>query len=148
MVDRISDLSYELLLYILSFPPAKLTFTMAILLKRWTPLCYSPSKIFCFKYCPIRNHQKFYKFKSVYVGKDTSCVHLLALKTLSLISVSFENRNDYINFLHAYPILEDLYAEPIYFIKLNEKTASKEGLKPLTLVSTLSQCRDNGWSSV
>ncbi|RHN50829.1 putative leucine-rich repeat 2 [Medicago truncatula] len=121
---------------------------MAILSKRWTPLCYSPFKKFCFKYCPIRNHQKIYKFKSVYVGKDTSCVHLLSLKTLSLISVSFENRNDYINFLHACPILEDLHAESIYFIKLNEKTASKEGLKPLTLVSTLSQCRDNGWSSV
>jgi len=47
------------------------------------------------------------KLESVYVGKDTSCVHLPSLKTLSLTSVSFENHNDYTNFLYACPILED-----------------------------------------
>jgi len=73
------------------------------------------------------------KLESVYVAKDTSCVHLPSLKTLSLTSVSFENQNDYINFLYACPILEDWHAEPIYFMERDEKNASKEGLKFLTL---------------
>jgi hypothetical protein len=51
------------------------------------------------------------KLESLYVGKDTSSVHLPSLKTLNLTSVSFQNRDDYINFLYACPILEDLHAE-------------------------------------
>jgi len=146
---------------------------MAFLSKRWTPLCYSPSKIFCFER-PFRNHQKIYKFnvtkwleatkqchmeelhltlpshtltpdlfvsktlvvikiERVYVGKDTSCVHLPSLKTLSLTVVSFENQNDYINFLYACPILEDWHAEPIYFMERDYINASEEGLTFLTL---------------
>ena len=73
------------------------------------------------------------KLQSLYVGKDTSSVHLPSLKTLNLTSVSFENRDDYINFLYACPILEDLHAELIYFMRHDENNAAEEGHKPLTL---------------
>ena len=73
------------------------------------------------------------KLQSLYVGKDTSSVHLPSLKTLNLTSVSFENRDDYINFLYACPILEDLHAELINFMRHDENNAAEEGHKPLTL---------------
>jgi hypothetical protein len=72
------------------------------------------------------------KLESLHVGKDTSCVHLPSLKTLNLTSVSFENWNEYVNFLYAYPILEDLHVEPIHFMRFDENYASEEGLKSLT----------------
>ncbi|XP_058758424.1 F-box/FBD/LRR-repeat protein At5g56420-like [Vicia villosa] len=40
-VDRISDLSNEILCHILSFLPIKQAFTTTLLSKRWAPLCYS-----------------------------------------------------------------------------------------------------------
>jgi len=157
-----SDLPDELLRYILSFLPTKLAFSMAILSKRWTPLCYSLSKKISFK---CKKNSKFnvtkwleaaiqlhieeidltfpshtlkpvifvsknlvvLRLERLYIGKDTSCVHLPSLKTLNLTSVSFENQNDYINFLYACPILEDLHAEPIYFMRHDENNVSKEG---------------------
>ncbi|RHN45801.1 putative F-box domain, leucine-rich repeat domain, L domain-containing protein [Medicago truncatula] len=73
------------------------------------------------------------KLESLYVGKGTSCVHLPSLKTLNLTSVYFQNWNNYVNFLYACPILEDLYAEPIHFIRFDENNASEEGIKSLTL---------------
>jgi len=199
-----SDLPDELLIYILSFLPTKQAFTMAILSKRWTTLCYSllvidlsyktitrcfrrfvnnlmlspvstnqPLKKFCLT-CDRRYHKKnsifnvtnwleaakkrhieeihltlpFHTLKSVIfvsktlvvlkledlvVGKNTSCVNLPSLKTLNLTSVSFQNWNDYGNFLYACPILEDLHAEPIYFMGHDQNNASEEGLKSLTL---------------
>jgi len=73
------------------------------------------------------------KLETVYVGKDTSCVHIPSLKNRIFWSVLFENQNNYINFLYACPVLEDWHAEPIYFMKRDEKNASEEGLKSLTL---------------
>jgi hypothetical protein len=205
LVDRISNLPDELLLYILSFLPTKLAFTMAILSKRWTPLCYSlpvmdlsyktttkrfrrfvnnlllsplstnqPIKKICLT-CDRIYHNKnsrfnvtnwleaakkrhieeihltlpYHTLKSVifvsttlvvlkledlFVGKNTSCVNLPSLKTLNLTSVSFQSWNDYVNFLYACPILEDMHAEPIYyFMRHDQNNASEEGLKSLTL---------------
>jgi hypothetical protein len=47
MVDRISDLSDEILCHILSFLPTKQAFTTTLLSKRWNPLCYSLTTL-CF----------------------------------------------------------------------------------------------------
>jgi hypothetical protein len=164
LVDRISDLPYELLLYILSLFPKKRASAMAILSKRWTPLRYSLFKtirIKCDQYEYPPKERKFIvskwlkaaiqrhieeihiilpshtlkprlfvsqslvdlKLKSVDVEKDTSCVHLPSLKTLNLKSVTFENRNYYINFLYACPILEDLHADLIFFMRRDKNNA-------------------------
>jgi len=48
-VDRISDLTDDLLRHILSFLPIKLAFITTVLSKRWAPLCYS-LKVLCFNY--------------------------------------------------------------------------------------------------
>jgi len=70
------------------------------------------------------------KLERLNVGKDTSCVDLPSLKTLTLEYVSFENWNDYINFLNACPILEDLHAE---YINIFSDIVQEEGFKSLTL---------------
>ncbi|XP_039682825.1 putative F-box/LRR-repeat protein At5g41840 [Medicago truncatula] len=70
------------------------------------------------------------KLEFIQLAIDTSCVDLPSLKTLHLKSVHFTNRNDYINFLSACPILEDLHAKSIYI--QNANIAQEEGFKSLT----------------
>ena len=69
------------------------------------------------------------KLEFLQLGIDTSCVDLPSLKTLHLKSVYFPNRNDYINFLSACPILEDLLSKSIYINNAN--IAQEEGFKSL-----------------
>lgn len=63
------------------------------------------------------------------VGNHTSCVNLPSLKTLHMIYVQFNNRNDYINFLSSCPNLEDLIAGCISYKKLDENNAPVDELK-------------------
>jgi hypothetical protein len=70
------------------------------------------------------------KLERLNVGKNTSCVDLPSLKTLTLEYVYFENWNDYINFLYACPILEDLHA---LYINTFSYNVPEEGFKSLTL---------------
>ena len=70
------------------------------------------------------------KLERLDIGEDTSCVDLPSLKTLTLEYVFFENWNDYINFLYACPILEDLHAQ---FIGIFRENVPKEGFESLTL---------------
>ncbi|XP_024641770.1 putative FBD-associated F-box protein At5g53635 [Medicago truncatula] len=70
------------------------------------------------------------KLERLNVGADTSCVDLPSLKTLTLEYVYFENWNDYINFLYACPILEDLHAQYINTFSYN---VPEEGFKSLAL---------------
>jgi len=77
------------------------------------------------------------------ISSDTSCVDLPSLKVLHLEQVGFKNRNDYINFLSACPILEDFHAEPIYIHSkknLDENNAPDEGFKSLTLSKLVRVC--------
>jgi hypothetical protein len=53
------------------------------------------------------------KLEWLKIASGTSCVYLPSLKTLHLKFVEFKNRNDYINFLSACPILLDLHATDI-----------------------------------
>jgi hypothetical protein len=72
----------------------------------------------------------------LYIASDTSCVDLPLLKTLDLRNVYFKNRNDYINFLSACPILQDLHVERIYIqskMHRDENNAQDEGSRSLTL---------------
>jgi hypothetical protein len=76
------------------------------------------------------------KLQRLNIEKDTSCVDLPSLKTLNLEYVSFENWNDYINFLHGCPILEDLQVEDIRMRRLmkhEENNVLEGGFKSLKL---------------
>ncbi|RHN59928.1 putative FBD domain, leucine-rich repeat domain, L domain-containing protein [Medicago truncatula] len=76
------------------------------------------------------------KLQRLDIEKDTSCVDLPSLKTLNLEYVSFENWNDYINFLYGCPILEDLQVEDISIRTLTkhyENNVPDVGFKSLTL---------------
>jgi hypothetical protein len=66
VVDRISDLSDDILCHILSFLPTKQAFTTILLSKRWNLLCYSLTTLsFDDKTIPIRRCDKrtgFFRF--------------------------------------------------------------------------------------
>ena len=89
-------------------------------------LCYKTLKpnIFIFQTLVVL------KLERVIVGKNTSCVDLPSLKTLTLEYVYFKNWNDYINFLNACPILEDLNVE---YINTFRENVPEEALKSFTL---------------
>jgi len=57
------------------------------------------------------------KLERLILTIDTSCVDLPPLKTLHLKIVCFQDGSDYINFLSACPILQDLHAEYIYIVR-------------------------------
>ncbi|KEH25411.1 putative FBD domain, leucine-rich repeat domain, L domain-containing protein [Medicago truncatula] len=76
------------------------------------------------------------KLKRIDFSIDTSCVHLPLLKKLHLKYVGFRNRNDYINFLSASPILHKLHAEHIRLrseMRSDKNNIPEEGFKSLTL---------------
>jgi len=54
------------------------------------------------------------KLNTIKIVSDTSCVYLPSVKTLDLKFVYFETRKDYVNFISACPILQDLHAKHIY----------------------------------
>jgi hypothetical protein len=67
------------------------------------------------------------------IASDASCVYLPSLKTLNLKYVYIQTRNDYIDFLSACPILQDLDAQHIIYRELDGYNAPEERFKPLTL---------------
>ncbi|WJX29803.1 hypothetical protein P8452_18407 [Trifolium repens] len=67
------------------------------------------------------------------IASDTSCVYLPSLKTLNLKYVYIQTRNDYIDFLSACPILQDLDAQHIIYRELDGYNPPEERFKPLTL---------------
>lgn len=70
------------------------------------------------------------------IGNDTSGVNLPSLKSLKLNYVSFQNWNDYINFLSSCPNLEDLHLKDICYMDNNSasETAFKKSLALSKLV--------------
>ncbi|XP_045791192.1 F-box/FBD/LRR-repeat protein At5g56420-like [Trifolium pratense] len=71
--------------------------------------------------------------KLINIERDISCVSLPSLKTLILNYVLFKSPNDYMDFLSACPILQDLHAKRIFYTNLGEYNAPEERFKSLTL---------------
>jgi len=113
------------------------------------PICFFIFSNLAFAFTPLKPiifiSQTLVVLKLLWlkIASDTSCVDLPLLKILHLKEVCFKNRNDYISFLSACPILEDFHAEPIYIHSeknRDENDVPDEGFKFLTLSKLVRVC--------
>jgi hypothetical protein len=100
-MDRISDLSDELLCHILSFLPINIAFTTTLLSKRWTPLCHSLAILrFDFGYKTVHDsetYNSFCDFIDTFMLSprlSNQFIKIFSLKCRSIFSYSDSNNLD------------------------------------------------------
>ncbi|WJX58348.1 hypothetical protein P8452_43813 [Trifolium repens] len=118
VVDRISELSDDILCHILSFLPTKQAFTTILLSKRWNLLCYSLTTLsFDDETIPIRSDKRIGFFRFIDTLMLSPHVTNQSLKTFRLKFRCEPSDSDFYAWIEAAKRrrIEELQLESKYF---------------------------------